>query len=170
MYIEPITEHHDRESFTCGEQEVNDFLRSDALKGNDGYTWVVVPERGSRQIIAFYTIDPDPIIAIQDDEYGEYPVDLVFLQMLGVDEAYKGQGIGTRLLMRIIKQILFIASAYSVSGLLLTALNQNAKDWYLRRNLGFQEVIPGSMKLLLPVATMRLLPDTADLRLPPEGF
>lgn len=170
MYVEPITEHHDRESFTCGEPEVDDFLRYEALKDNHGNTWVVVPERSSNRIIAFYTIDPDPIVGIVDDEYGEHPVGLILLQMLGVDNAYKGQGIGTRLLMRMIKQVLVVANQHSINGILLIALNDKAKAWYLRRKFGFQEAAPESMHLLLPVATMRMLPDVADLILPPEGF
>src|SRR5436190_1813231 len=93
VYVERLTEDHDRESFTCGEPQVDDFLRSQALKWKDGYTWVVVPERDSKRIIAFYTIDPDPIIGIEEDEYGEYPVGLVYLQMLGVDRTYSRQGI-----------------------------------------------------------------------------
>ena len=170
MHIEPLTGEHDRGSFTCGEQEVDDFFHFEALKGKDGYSWVVVPEPGSKRVIAFYTIDPDPVIGIEDDEYGEYPVGLVLLQMLGVDKAYMGQGIGTRLLMRMIKQVLLVATHRSISGILLMALNQKAKDWYLQRNLGFREIAPESMRLLLPVATMRMLPEVADLGLPPEGF
>ena len=170
MYVERITEHHDRESFTCGEAEVDGFLRYQALEWKDGYTWVVVPGRNAKRIIAFYTIDPDPIVGIEEDEYGEYPVGLVYLQMLGVDRDYSHQGIGTRLLMRMIKQVLRVAAHHSISGILLTALNQDAKNWYLRRNLGFKEIAPESMKLLLPTATMLQLPGAADLQLPPEGF
>ena len=65
--------------------------------------------------------------------------------------------------------IALICGEDSISGILLTALNQKAKGRYLRRNLGFQEIAPGSRKLL-PGATMRMLPGAANLRLPPEGF
>ena len=149
---------------------MDDFLRLEALRGADGHTWVVLPDETSDRVIAFYTLCPDPIVGIEDDEYGEYPVGLVFLQMLGVDNSYKEQGIGTRLLLRMIKHVLQVATSHSISGILLVALNQNAKGWYLKRNLGFQEIAPGSMHLLLPVETMRMLPGATYLGLPPEGF
>lgn len=119
MDIEKIAAYHDTESFTCGQAEVDDFLRFKALDKEYGQTWVIVPHAGSEQIIGYYTIDPDPIIGIQDDEYNEYPIGLVILQMLGVDKSYQRQGYGKLLLGHAIKRILITAKSHSISGLFL---------------------------------------------------
>lgn len=121
-------------------------------------------------MIAFYTIDPDPITGITYDDEQIEPVGLIVLQMLGVATTHTRQGIGTRLLWRIVKQILITASYRSINALLLTALNDDSKNWYLSRPMGFCEIAPGSMHLLLPVATMRMLPNIETLRLPHAGF
>ena len=142
---------------------MDDFLRFKTFNEEYGQTWVVVPQPGSSQILAFYTIDPDPITGIADDEYNEYPVGLVTLQMLGVDEAYKGRRIGTRLLIRIIRQVLRVANAHSITGLALIALNQKASNWYIGRNFGFKASVSDSLLLILPLETMRLLSDEEEL-------
>ena len=137
---------------------VNDFLHDRGLSEAEGITWVVVPEKGSDKILAFYTIVPDPITDFVDDDFTETAVEFVEIAWLGVSVDCKGQHIGRRMLIRVIKQILACEEEYQIKGLMLIALNDTVKGWYLHLNFGFRELRPGSLRLFLPTETMKQSP------------
>ncbi len=90
--------------------------------------------------------------------------------MLGVDKRQQGRNIGTRLLWRIVRQILRVATPKMINCLFLTALNQKAKDWYLNSDLDFREAAPDSMLLVLSVETMRVALSPESFVQAPEDF
>jgi hypothetical protein len=142
---------------------VDDFLHDRGLSEAEGNTWVVVPEPRSPKILAFYTIVPDPITDFLDDDFTETTEEFIEIAWLGVSVDHTGQYIGTKMLIRVIKQILLCAEDYQIAGLVLTALNDKAKAWYLHLDLGFQELMPGSRRLFLSIETMRQSPIASTL-------
>jgi len=154
--IEPIAPYHDRKSFDCGKRSMNDFLREKGLSQAYGSTWVVVPEAGAAEIIAYYSVSPDPF-----DLVTEYDDDIVAtvieLERLAVDLKSQQQGIGRKLLVYLLKQTLQAADQYPIDALSLFALDDDAKAWYMSLDFGFRETTPGGRRLVLPIATMRQL-------------
>ncbi len=85
LTIVALTESHNRKSFNCGRPALNDFLIKRALSPYFR-TYVVVPERTSSEIIAFFTISPDPTEIIRGDyKAGGLLTRLVKLEYLAVD-------------------------------------------------------------------------------------
>lgn len=135
---------------------MNDFLVKNGLSQSYGETWVVVPNPGSPKIIAYYTVAPDPVeLGGDDDEDADAIV--IQLERLAVDVSYQKQGLGETLLVRLIVQMLSLPPETKVKALNLTALDEDAKDWYLRRDFGFEELTAGSSYLTLPMDTIRLI-------------
>ena len=138
---------------------MKDFLLRFGMSGREGITYVVVPEAGSPEIIAYYMVSPDPLMVVEIEPDEEVEVNWVWLRAMAVASRYQRQGIGTRILGRLIRQTLDAANRHpSIEALALRALDEEAKKWYLERDLGFRESYPPkSLTLDLPVATMRQL-------------
>ena len=61
---EPIGKQHDRESFDCGEDALNEFLRRYARKSHElggAKTFVAIDESDSKAILGFYSLSPASI-------------------------------------------------------------------------------------------------------------
>jgi hypothetical protein len=59
---EPISKKHDRESFDCGEDALNDFLRRHARKSHHAggaKTFVAIDDKDGKTVLRFYTHEND---------------------------------------------------------------------------------------------------------------
>ena len=81
------------------------------------------------------------------------------LTCLAVDWRYQRQGIGTWLLRGLIDRIAELWDDYPVDLLVLVALSEKSRSWYLSRGLGFQTAPapPDRITQFLPVNEMRRL-------------
>jgi GNAT superfamily N-acetyltransferase len=106
-HIEPLSPQHDRAAFDCGEPSLNDFLHRYARQNDEkglGRTYVaVLPDE--RHIYGYYTIASG---SLQFDTIPEklprYPIPVVLLGRLAVDQEAKGQGLGKALLADALKR------------------------------------------------------------------
>lgn len=140
--VEPIAPYHDRKSFNCGKSSMNGFLLHYGLSQAYGSTWVVVPNPGASEIIAYYTVSPDPLDIVLEDEEDQTEATVIELDRLAVDVKYKRQGFGRRLLLRLMTQMLDATQQVPVDALSLITLDQEAKDWYMSLGFGFRETEP----------------------------
>ncbi len=136
---------------------MNDFLVLFGLSQAYGETWVQVPHPRSVVVEAYYTICPDPVQLVEEEFDDSIAANVVVLNRLAVDKAHQGRGVGRSILLRIIDQTIDAANKYNIDALLLDALDDEVRDWYLGLAFGFQPITPNSRRLLLPVAAMRLL-------------
>jgi ribosomal protein S18 acetylase RimI-like enzyme len=150
--VVPINRFHDRKSFTCGKREMDDFLHMYGLTEAYGSTWVVVPHVDSTEVLAYYTLLPDPTNPLDQSE-----ASVISLERLAVRTDLRGRGLGTELLLDIFEKVIKTVETTRFDALELQALDEEAKEWYLSRGFGFQEEEPGSLKLALPVATLQSL-------------
>ncbi len=156
MDIVRLADHHRTGAFSSGSPDLDDFLRNQAYDEDYGTTWVLVPERNSPEVIAFYTLNYPYELGDQDDDVLDNPA--VELTVLAVDSKYQGTGIGTRILRGLFDRILNSLYEYPIDLLLLVSLPK-ARRWYLSRGLGFQAAASPSdrMTLYVPVVDMRRL-------------
>jgi len=111
--ITPLRPEHDRKSFDCEHSGLNDFLVSRALSASTnsydtiyGATYVVLSEPDSAEIVAFFTINPDPITFHTGERDPDSIVThLIKLEYIATDKKYKGQGVGESLLVYLMEQI-----------------------------------------------------------------
>lgn len=164
---EPLAAHHDRASFDCGETSLNEFLHRHARQNaerNLGVTHVAVREPGAAQILGYYTL---LVRSIEREEFatakklppGEIGVAL--LARLAVSVEVQGQGLGTQMLLRAIVQTERAARDLGIHALILHALDERARDWYLGLDFGFEVLTTNPLHLCLSIGKIRQLGLTA---------
>ena len=161
--VELLQAHHDRKSFDCGKPSLNEFLQKQARQNADrnvGVTHVVVAESGSERILGYYTLVTRTIestLIPDNKKLPRGPLGVVLLGRLAVDKSAQGQGLGKRMLLRAIRQTEQAAREMGIYALVLDALDEDARSWYLRLNFGFEALSDDPNHLFLPISTLRQL-------------
>ncbi len=156
-----LADHHDRAAFDCGEPSLNLFLQRQAKQNADrnlGVTHVVVGKPGDARILGYYTLVTRHIERDAMPRANRFPQDgigVVLLGRLGVDKSAQGQRIGTAMLARAIEQIEGAAQTVGIHALVVHALNDHARDWYLKVGFGFAELMSNPRHLYLSIETIR---------------
>jgi GNAT superfamily N-acetyltransferase len=160
-HIERLADHHRTGAFSCGITPLDNFLRNEAYLEDEyyGITWIVVPERGSSEVMAFYTLVYPYELDEEEDEALVVPA--IELRCLAVDTRYQGTGIGTRILRGIADRILDSLDDYPIELLLLVAISRQVRAWYLSRSLGFRstDIPENRMTLYATINDLRRLRD-----------
>jgi GNAT superfamily N-acetyltransferase len=107
--IRKISPDDNVSSFDCGDEDLNEFIRDDALKQLNAKINVTYLCRYKRQVVAFFTLSADSIKIYIDDlqgfkdkdiPYKEFPA--VKIGRLAVCNPYQSKGVGTNLILLII--------------------------------------------------------------------
>lgn len=105
FYIEPLQKHHDKKAFDCGNQDLNNYLRTVAtqdVRRNFARCYVLTKTTANTEILGFYTLSNT---ALQRELmeglgvrawYEELPMTLV--GRLAISKNCIGQGLGSKLL------------------------------------------------------------------------
>lgn len=161
--VELLQAHHDRKSFDCGKPPLNEFLQRQARQNADrnvGVTYVVIPEAGSPQILGYYTLVTRTIesaIVPNNKKLPQGALGVVLLGRLAVDQSAQSQGLGKRMLLRAIRQTEQAAREIGIYALVLDAIDEQARAWYLRLDFGFETLTDDPNHLFLPVSVIRQL-------------
>jgi len=160
-HIERLTDHHRTGAFSSGITPLDNFLRNEAYLEDEyyGITWVVVPERGSGEVMAFYTLVYPYELDEEDDE--ALALSAIELRCLAVDTRYQGTGVGTRILRGLADRILDSLDDYPIELLLLVAISRQVRAWYFSRSLGSRstETPENRMTLYATINDLRRLRD-----------
>jgi GNAT superfamily N-acetyltransferase len=157
---EPISRKQDRETFDCGEEALNEFLRRHARKSHElggSKTFLAVDDADGKTILGFYSVSPASI------EYARTPkivrrglarhdVPAFRLARLAVDLKVQGHGLGGQLLLSAGKRCLLAAAEVGGVAMLIDAKNERAAAWYAR--YGALRLLDAPLSLLLPLATI----------------
>jgi GNAT superfamily N-acetyltransferase len=160
---------HDRDSFDCGEPELNSFIQTKATKHMEigiSRTWVlpgsVALSNGKYQICSFYTIVPG---SIDRNDFPDklakklpfYPVPVFLLAQLAVHSDYHGKGLGKITLSKALQFSFEINLFMKAFAVVVDCLNENAKNFYLKYD--FQELVQheGRIRMFLPMKTIEEL-------------
>ena len=161
-FYEPLGAHHDRQGFDCGEASLNLFLQQRARQNaerNLGVTHVAVAEPGDSQILGYYTLLVRSIeretFAAKKLPPGE--IGVVLLARLAVSQKAQGQGLGTQMLLRALRQTDRAARDLGIHAFIVYALNEQAKAWYLGLGFGFETLLDDPLHLCLSLQKIRQL-------------
>ena len=160
--VELLQGYHDRQTFSCGNPALDEFLRRQARQNADrnlGVTHVVVASVGDSRVLGYYTLVTRTVESAIVPWKGlpEGPIGVVLLGRLAVDRSCQRQGIGGLMLMRALHQTEEAARVMGIYALVLDALDDGAREWYLGLGWGFQALLDDGRHLFLPVAVIRKL-------------
>lgn len=151
-----------RAFFSCGERELEDYLKRRARREVDHRVAAVYvlydAEKG--RIAGYYTLSSLSIRLPEESRkglprYPEYPATLI--GRLAVDDGYQGRGLGKRILLDALGRALAGSRAVASYAVITDAKSERAEAFYSR--YGFMP-LPGAddkRRLFLPMATVERL-------------
>jgi GNAT superfamily N-acetyltransferase len=134
---ESLSAHHTLEVFDCGRDSLNHWLIRHARQAQGvGSARTFVVTTGNR-VVGYYSLAVGQIDTADAPErvrkgMGQYPIPLMLLARLAVDNSYQGQGIGTGLLRDAIRRTLLVAEQAGVRALLAQPIDEAATRFYQR--------------------------------------
>ncbi len=156
----PISKVHGRDSFDCGDPDLNEFLLRHARQNHDkggSKTFIAAPANDDRRILGFYCLSPASIDyartpALLKKGLARYDVPVFRLGRLAVDLTVQGQGLGGQLLLTAGRRCLLAATQVGGVALLIDAKNERAASWY--EGYGAIPLLDDPQSLLLPLTTV----------------
>ncbi|MCU7927354.1 MAG: GNAT family N-acetyltransferase [Candidatus Thiodiazotropha sp. (ex Dulcina madagascariensis)] len=164
-FVELDKTRHDRASFDCGIQQLNDFIgRSAARHREAGVSkTMVLPARATKDdkagICAFYTlshtqIERETLPPALAKKLPRYPVPVMLVAQLAVHKESQRQGLGKVTLIRALRHCLEINAhlpSYAVVG---DALDDEIADFYRQYGFKLLDKAVKQVRLYLPMRTV----------------
>lgn len=160
--IELLAKFHDRESFDCGSEPLNTYLKQTARQhGARGIsqTFVMVDEKAAepKPILGFFSLNLCQVTveSLLPEEAKKLPrkVSGVRLGRLAVAKEYQRQGIGKKLLVGAMGKFLEIFNRAGGIGLFVDAKDDEARCYY--EQFGFVSLPSNRLELFLPLKTIQ---------------
>jgi GNAT superfamily N-acetyltransferase len=156
LIIAPLSPHHDRKSFDCGEPSLNQYLQQQARQGvakRVSRTFVVVEDEEAPTILGYHTTLVTILEVTQiPAKVSKSRIPALLLARLAVDQQHQRQGIGEFLLLDVLRRAVVISEQTGLHAVVLDALTDRAKDFYLR--YGFSELLDDPYHLYIPIGTI----------------
>jgi len=162
IIIAPLNSSLNKKDFQCGKETLDNYLHTQAGQDVKRKLCVVFALFEDTTIKGYYTLSnasvpaegmPEPIKRKMPGAYKTLPVTL--LGRLAVNVKFKGQGLGTILLIDALKRSYEVASKSLGSiGVVVDPLDDEAKAFY--EKFGFI-LLPDSGKIFLPMADIAAL-------------
>jgi len=165
-FVELDKGQHDRGSFDCGENELNDFIQTKASKhmlAGISKTFVLPTDsllpNGKRSICAFYSVTPSSIARENlprplAKKLPHYPIPVFLIAQLAVHLDQKGQGLGKITLIKALEFLWSINAQMPAYAVVVDCLNREAHDFY--EHFGFEILCTynGRVRMFLPMKTI----------------
>lgn len=157
-------EDHDRNKFSCEEEELNKYIKEKANQDQrNGFAkvYIAVDDQHPKEIVGFYTFCPFSIPRIDlPEEYlkklPKYPdIPGYLIGRLARDQRFRGQGIGELLLIDALRKIIEFSEIASGNAVFVEAKDDKARKFY--EKYGFLP-LPNPNKgnfLFLPLKTLK---------------
>lgn len=165
LIIAPLDRQHDRKSFDCGENSLNQYLHRYAnqdIRRRVNRVFVASPPDAPRQVIGYYSLSAGNLDATALPEsfrrrLPKYPVPVVLLGRLAVAESRQRIGLGSILLADALQRIAQASQVMAVYAVVVDALNDQAAEFY--QQFGFVPLPSQPLKLFLPMDSISTLVD-----------
>jgi len=165
LRIELLSRGHDRESFSCGERALDDYLKRTARQHNDkgiSRTFVLVDSDKPEKILGFFTLASCEVVAVElPPEYAKkYPrkAPAAKLARLAVARDRQRQRYGGLMMVDAMRRTLAVAENIGIIGFFVDAKNQGAREYY--EQYGFVALPDHPLALFLPLATLAAAVET----------
>lgn len=167
FFVELDKNIHDRKSFDCGQEELNDFLAGSAARHREAgiSRTMVLPEEGQGDnvgICAFYTlshteIKRETLPNALAKKLPRYPIPVILIAQLAVHSAAQKQGLGKITLIRALENCLEINEHLLSYAIVVDALNDEVQAFYEQYGFQFLYRHGERSRLFLPMSTVAQL-------------
>ncbi len=170
-FVELDKRIHDRNSFDCGEEELNNFIKTKAAKhmaAGISRTMVLpaanpLPD-GKYPICSFYTITGSEIAReTLPEELSKqlpyYPVPVFLIAQLAVHSEYRGEGLGKISLVKALEYLWDINSHLKAYAIIVDCLNDDAQAFYTKYDFEILCKHNDRTRMFLPMKTVAQLFD-----------
>ena len=151
---QPLAADHRTEGFSCGEASLDEWLRRRALVNQTtgaSRTFVVTDDQG--QVLAYYALAAGAVS--HQESPGSIrrnmpePIPVMVLARLAVDQRLQGRQVGGALLKDALRRAAAVAHNVGVRALLVHALNEHARQFYIHYGFVGSPVNPMTLMLVL---------------------
>lgn len=156
-------------TFDCGKDAINVYLRRYAAKNmalNLNRTFVLPYTTGNTseepEVAAYYTLAHQTLVREElpdPSRLPRYPVPVILLAQLGIDQRFHRQGLGAKTLVHALRHAYQIASnpnGLPAMGVVLDVLDHDALAFYQSFDF-FLPLTDNPMKLFVPMASLAAL-------------
>jgi GNAT superfamily N-acetyltransferase len=156
----PLERKDPRDGFSCGVPSLDSWLVEHAPSADavgSARTYVVIDEEQGR-VVGYYaltvaSLERDEVTGRASRGMPRHPIRVMLLARLAVDESVQGEGIGATLLVDAMKRTQLVAEETGIRLLLVHAVNEEARSFYL--HYGFEASPSDPMNLQLLVKDIR---------------
>jgi predicted N-acetyltransferase YhbS len=154
-----LDKNHDRDSFDCGVEALNEYLRKYALqnqKRDAARTYVVTV--GDDRIVGYYTlvfgsVSHEEATAEVSAGLGKYPIPVILLARLAIDIGEKGKGLGKALVRDALLRSMRASEIAGLRAVLVHAKDKPARNFY--RKLGFVSATHNDFHLFMKMSDIK---------------
>lgn len=155
--IEPLSDQHDVSQFSCGESELNRYLKKREPKNTKtGYgRTFVVKKPGHPRVWAFCTLAAGNVDVNEFPDIDDAPkrISVVLLGRFAVHSELQGKGVGQFLMGHVFEMALKTADCIGVYAIVLDAKNERVQQWY--QQFGFSFLPETPLRMFLPMSVLR---------------
>ena len=158
LVIEKLTQAHSLVEFDCSNATLDNWLKRFAWANQRAETAkTYVAHRGDR-IIGYHALVAGSVLKHEAPEriaqgIANHPVGVILLARLAVDQREHGKGLGKALLRDALSRISHAADLVGVRAVLVHAINDSARNFYLHQ--GFQPSPVDPMELMMLMKDLR---------------
>ncbi|MCL1467771.1 GNAT family N-acetyltransferase [Argonema galeatum] len=146
-----------RDNFDCGIPELNEYLKKYARQNQRkgiAKTWVAITQGGDRQVAGYYSIS---MAELKQESLPEnyrkglprYPIPVMRIGKLAVTQSMQGRRLGETLLVDAFNRVIRLSQDIGVFGVIVDALNAQAKEFYLKYS--FITLESDELSLFIPI-------------------
>jgi GNAT superfamily N-acetyltransferase len=151
---EKLAKHHELEAFSCGVESLDHWLKRFARTNQQSDLTTTYLVHRKNRVVGYYSLTAGSVNR-QDAPLRvakgapNHPIGVVLLARLAVDESQKGAGLGRALLKDALVRSASAADIIAVRALLVHALNEEARQFYMGFDFEPSPVHPLHLMLLM---------------------
>lgn len=155
---EVLTEKHDCSGFGCGMPPLNQYLKKYALVNQQNDISRTYAATRAGRVVGYYTltfgsISHDEATSKIKAQLPQYPIPVILLARLAVDQNEAGKGLGNGLLKDALLRTIQAADIGGLRAMLTHAKDEDAKQFY--QKFGFEESPIHPLTLMLSIKDIR---------------
>jgi GNAT superfamily N-acetyltransferase len=158
VIIERLNQTHDLSGFDCGNSQLNEWLKRFAWSNDRAESARTYTAHRANRVVGYHSLVAGSALKHETPAriakgLANHPVGLILLARLAVDRGEQGKGLGKALLRDALARIAQAADLVGVRAVLVHAIDDGARRFYLHQ--GFEESPVDPFQLMMLMKDLR---------------